>query len=376
MLHPALRARLGSILLLASIAAAQQANSPSATMYFDFSNLPTGPIVGVPLLRPGTHTVTLLGDSGAPFVVGSSAGVRAAGLPVPGGLLDLNLVGYSTVLDGTVNPAFSLDPFTADFYLTFTLPAAAPLFTSRAYQAALADVTAPSGYTLSAATQVIVVGGVTTTTLNLGNEDSLNFSFQSAGFTVPFYGGAYSSIWVNANGSLSFLAGSSQSVPTSLSFLSGPPRIAGFWTDLSPGAGGLIRMTVDESAAPFVRCEFLGVPEAGSGASHGFTITIASNTGDILIAENAQTGQAQFPALVGITPGSNLSTAPSKDLSSLTLANFPNGGVFGGLEGAVNENFHELFPAGAGWDLSGRTLRLNAINAGWPDARYRGRILP
>src|SRR6266540_1309576 len=69
----------------------------------------------------------------------------------------------------------------------------------------------------------------------------------SKGFEFPFFGGpnltgaAYKSVWVNANGSLTFGAGDSETYdPAEVTeVLDGPPRIAPFLVDLDPSAANV-----------------------------------------------------------------------------------------------------------------------------------------
>lgn len=63
------------------------------------------------------------------------------------------------------------------------------------------------------------------------------------GFTFLFYGTPYTSVFVNANGNLTFNGGSEDFSPTFPEFINSLPRIAPFWVDLfppsSPAGGGV-----------------------------------------------------------------------------------------------------------------------------------------
>ncbi len=70
----------------------------------------------------------------------------------------------------------------------------------------------------------------------------INFT---GGFTFPFYGSTYNSVFVNSNGNLTFTVGDTYPYPSFEMFIGGGtlPRIAPFWVDLfppsSPAGGGV-----------------------------------------------------------------------------------------------------------------------------------------
>jgi len=95
-------------------------------------------------------------------------------------------------------------------------------------------------------------------------------------FPVRFCGQTYESVWVNANGNLTFGAGSSAFAESAGAMLTGPPRIAGLFDDLNPAAGGVVSfeetnhsLTVHYTEVP----EFALPPANGVGANT-FTITV------------------------------------------------------------------------------------------------------
>ncbi len=62
-------------------------------------------------------------------------------------------------------------------------------------------------------------------------------------FDFPFLGQSYRRLFLNSDGNLTFVEGDSASTERSLErFLSGPPRIALFFADLDPSAGGEVRV--------------------------------------------------------------------------------------------------------------------------------------
>ena len=66
--------------------------------------------------------------------------------------------------------------------------------------------------------------------------------------SVPFYGTARTSFYVNANGNITFGGASNDFTPTVAEFTSGMPRIAALWSDMGPQVGGNISITSYDGA--------------------------------------------------------------------------------------------------------------------------------
>ena len=90
-------------------------------------------------------------------------------------------------------------------------------------------------------------------------------------FKIRFCGTRYDSVWVNANGSLSFGAPSAAFLETAAGMLTGPPRIAGLWDDLNPSAGGGVSF---RQTAHSLKFSFEEVPEYPAVGANSFTITL------------------------------------------------------------------------------------------------------
>ncbi len=90
-------------------------------------------------------------------------------------------------------------------------------------------------------------------------------------------GQSFDSLFVNANGSLSFGAVDGTAAPTVAGFLDGPPRISGLWTDLNPTAGGTVSFS--QTANDFI-VTWNDVPEFPAAGANTFSINVRNNGGD------------------------------------------------------------------------------------------------
>ncbi|MEO1580532.1 MAG: hypothetical protein AAFR91_01720 [Pseudomonadota bacterium] len=141
--------------------------------------------------------------------------------------------------------------------------------------------------------------------LSLGDDDSAEVDL---GFSFPFNGETYTSVFVNSNGNLTFGEGDTDFSESTLDFLNGPPRIAPLFDDLSPNAGG--RVVVDGDGTTFT-VAFEGVPEFFASTTNTFTVTLSAD-GSINIAYG---GIAATDGLVGVTEGNGAADPGSTDLS-------------------------------------------------------------
>ncbi len=90
-------------------------------------------------------------------------------------------------------------------------------------------------------------------------------------FPIDFCGQRFTSLFVNANGNITFGRSDGSFSETTLAHLNGAPRIAGLWDDLNAAAGGTV--TFGETGNSFtVRWE--GVPEFPAVGANTFSITI------------------------------------------------------------------------------------------------------
>jgi hypothetical protein len=181
-------------------------------------------------------------------------------------------------------------------------------------------------------------------------------------FPIDFCGERFSSLFANANGSITFGRADGTFLETTLAHLSGPPRIAGLWDDLNASAGGTV--VFDETATSFT-VHWQGVPEFPAVGANTFSITInkknllgehlgtvAGNPFSITYGTlSAADGLSGFSCGGGITSGFE----QESDLSAMR-------GPVGGLI-SVPAVYEDLVGTGATEtvDLRG-TLRFNGVN--------------
>jgi len=170
-------------------------------------------------------------------------------------------------------------------------------------------------------------------TLTLDDDSSQQIGIP---FSFPYQGSTWSSVFVNANGNLTFGTGSTDFSETAAELLSGPPRIAALWDDLSPQEG---EVTVQADAESWT-VRFVNVPQFLTGDSNSFSITLSAD-GHVSIAYD---DIAALDALVGVTQGGGAANPGETDLSSSTSL-------------SATGTTYELFPGAADpVDLDNATL--------------------
>ena len=174
-------------------------------------------------------------------------------------------------------------------------------------------------------------------------------------FTYSICGQDYDSVFVNANGSLTFGAGSTDFTESTTEFLAGPPRIAGVWDDLNPSAGGTV--SFDQTPNTFT-VSYDDVPEWFETGSNSFDITLhrASNNVDLEYG-----GVSVADGLAGIScGGANTSGFETEDdLTALQeAANLAADDGVGRINTKPQPARFEIF-SGSDNDLDGETLLFN-----------------
>ncbi|MDH4018819.1 MAG: hypothetical protein OEU84_04395 [Xanthomonadales bacterium] len=107
--------------------------------------------------------------------------------------------------------------------------------------------------------------------LSLGDDDTIEVPL---GFSFPFQGATYDSVWVNSNGNLTFGSGNTDFSNSITDFLSDQPRIAPLWDDLSPNQGGQISVELNAGSATVI---FDNVPQFLAGDNNTFMATMRDN---------------------------------------------------------------------------------------------------
>ncbi len=160
------------------------------------------------------------------------------------------------------------------------------------------------------------------------------FAEIPTGFSFPYQGDNYTSVFVNANGSLTFGSGDTDFSESVGELLSGQPRIAVAWDDLNPSSGGEVFATY---SAGSVTVNWEDVPEWLSTGSNTFSVTLESN-GDVSLDYD---GMTLGDSIVGVTPGGGAADPGETDLSA--------GGPYS-ASGTTYEEFTGDF------DLDGQTV--------------------
>jgi hypothetical protein len=144
-------------------------------------------------------------------------------------------------------------------------------------------------------------------------------------FAFSFFGQTYDRLFVNSDGNLTFGAGDVATTDRSISrFLTGPPRIAAFFADLDPSAGGTVLTSSDGGAFTTTWCT---VREFDRPSTATVQVSLL-NDGAIEIQVSGRTTMRE--AIVGLSPGATTDFLPV-DLNT-------EGGAAGGT-GAVGEQF-------------------------------------
>ncbi len=181
---------------------------------------------------------------------------------------------------------------------------------------------ATAGYTVSRVDRPVVASAGAPLALS----DDSNVAVPLP-FTFTYYGKAYTQVFVNSDGDLTFGAGESSSLDRSIGrFLGGPPRIGPLFADLNPSAGGSI--TAGGDATQF-RVTWTGVPQFDLPDKNTFQVTLFPD-GRIAFAYDPGLSGFFGEAVIGIAPGAYQGGLTTVDMSKAA-------GATGG--GALAESF-------------------------------------
>ena len=171
--------------------------------------------------------------------------------------------------------------------------------------------------------------------LSLGDDDSVEVPL---GFSFPFQGDSYDSVFVNSNGNLTFGSGDTDFSESVSEFLNDQPRIAPMWDDLSPNQGGQITAEFDAGSATVV---FDGVPQFLAGDNNTFMVTMRDDGSYTIEYGNIDATDG----LAGTTEGGGAADPGETDLTA--------GGPFN-----KTGTTYEFFSGGDN-DLTGATLEFD-----------------
>jgi uncharacterized protein (TIGR03437 family) len=222
-------------------------------------------------------------------------------------------IGHIAIIEDSGGVVEKLNQFTLDgSTLSFTPSAAG----AARYRYAVSG----AGYDSAAATQGTPI-------VALGDDDWRQLKLP---FSFPFYGATYTTVFLNSDGNLTFVASESASSGRSTGRMTGgPPRIAPLFDDLDPSlAPGGVRYLAAADRAVFT---WAGVPQYtdfGVGAPQTFQVRLYPD-GRIQFAYN---GVSPSSAVVGIAPGNlqgdtnlvSFLTDPSADYASAVVERFGN----------------------------------------------------
>lgn len=126
------------------------------------------------------------------------------------------------------------------------------------------------------------------------------------GFSFTYYGIAYTSVQLNSDGNLTFTRGDTATTERDLNrFVSGPPRIGPYFTDLDPPSGE-VKHRVDADGTIFIWDK---VPNLNTANFNSFSVKLFKNGNIELVYDPSTAGKpGENPALIavcGISPGSN-----------------------------------------------------------------------
>lgn len=190
--------------------------------------------------------------------------------------------------------------------------------------------------------------------LTLEDDDS---SAVAVPFGFPLYGRAETAAFVNSDGNVTFGEGDSASTARNVTrLLSGPPRIAIFFADLDPSAGGSMWVNAAPDAFTVTWCAVRGFE------SQRIVTAQATLLPDGIVEVRVDDATTLPDAIVGLSPGQTTEFSPV-DLSV---------GAQGSGPGAIGERFTQ----NAELDLVGASRRFYATHGDgfdqlvfWTDTR-------
>lgn len=134
------------------------------------------------------------------------------------------------------------------------------------------------------------------------------FYEPSIGFPFEVCGTDHDSVFVNANGSLTFGSGDTDFSESVGELLTDQPRIAPLWDDLSPNSGGLVPFESESDNATVI---FYSVPEFIATGANTFMVTLRDDGGFTIECGAVSAADG----LAGTTEGGGAADPGETDLS-------------------------------------------------------------
>jgi Papain family cysteine protease/Thrombospondin type 3 repeat len=174
--------------------------------------------------------------------------------------------------------------------------------------------------------------------ISLGDDDTASVDL---GFSFPFFGKSYSTVFVNSDGNLTLGAGDGATESRDKAhFLTGAPRIAVLYGDLDPSSGGSVSYRHDD--AQTLTVTYSGVPTWGSSGGNSASVKLDASGG--VTIDVAGVSSSAF--IVGVSHGGAGNSATESDLASLAAQ-----AIHYGSAGAVYEVY-----GNKAFDLTGKKL--------------------
>ncbi|MAG54759.1 MAG: hypothetical protein CMJ83_00555 [Planctomycetes bacterium] len=308
------------------ILAEWQPNSPESTLDIDGGQYAAN-CAGVPFtLNSSTSNGVVAYDIGlnmSPIVPLSSGGTATGASQT----VNLDLAGGLTLLFTDTTGSFGLHP--GAFAAPFSLGGPAAILSG---QQAVANPGGPDGLALSQAVQAET--GPNPLALSLGDDNNINVSLAAAPLCFPgsvsFYGAAWTDLFVNSNGDVSFGGGHNDFSATVGEWETSAFGRIGAQCDLSPNASGSVTVT---EAAGVVTVSYVAVGQYPGVGTPTQTCSIAfdTNTGDAFMSLIQDVGFGD-PTVAGISNGA-AGTHPGAGAANISFDVARGGGILPGVIG-------------------------------------------